>query len=103
MASAAVIQQKIAQLLDQSGVWAVDQVSALTLDGDELRLAELFQVKTQGGVGDAQFFDQLPGGEAPIPTLNDEPEDVESGFLAQRKECNGGLMVIHISNFIETL
>ena len=60
-------------------------------------------MKAKRGVWDAQLFNNLTGSEPAIPALNDQPKDVEPRLLPESQKSADGLVIVHISNYMEIL
>ena len=60
-------------------------------------------METERRVRNAKLFDNLAGGEASVSALDNQSEDIQAGLLSQREKGDDGVLIVHISNYMEIL
>jgi hypothetical protein len=101
MSATAVFEEEITEVFHQHGIGPVDELAALTLDQQQLGADQFLEVKAKRCLRNGQLFYQRRGCQAIFPSLNDQAEYVEPGFLTQCEKGCDCVGIIHISNYME--
>lgn len=79
----------------------VDEGSPFPRERHQPRIFQFLEVESESGGGQPKFLADLAGREAILASLDQQPIDIEAGFLGEGSQGCNGFLFLHISTLLE--
>ncbi len=60
-------------------------------------------METERRIRNTKLFNKLTWGEASVAALDNQSEDVQAGLLPEGEKGDDGVLIVHVSNYMEIL